>query len=62
VLRLLRLLRLFPLLRYGRRLFSADGLRYTALLALLVAIGGSTAYAGLEPNVTVPVVARFRLD
>jgi voltage-gated potassium channel len=52
LLRLLRLLRLFPLVRYSHRLFSAEGLRYTALLALLVAIGGGTAYAALEDEPT----------
>jgi voltage-gated potassium channel len=52
LLRLLRVLRLFPLLRFRRRLFSEEGLRYAALLALLVVIGGGTAYAGLEDEPT----------
>ena len=52
VLRLARLARLVPLLRLGPRLFSLEGLRYVALLALLTVIAGGTAYAALEdqPN------------
>jgi voltage-gated potassium channel len=52
LLRLLRLLRLFPLLRFRRRLFSGEGLRYAALLTLLVVIAGGTAYAALEDEPT----------
>ena len=48
VLRLARLLRLVPLVRLGPRLFSLEGLRYTALLAVLTIIAGGTAYAALE--------------
>jgi voltage-gated potassium channel len=52
VLRLARLARLVPLVRLGPRLFSLEGLRYVALLALLTVIAGGTAYAALEdePN------------
>jgi voltage-gated potassium channel len=48
VLRLLRLLRLVPLVRLGPRLFSLEGLRYAALLAVLTVLVGGTAYAALE--------------
>jgi len=53
--RLLRLLRLVRLLRLGpagRRLFSAEGLRYTALLAALTALVGGAAFASLEGRAT----------
>src|SRR5215207_1327786 len=52
VLRLARLLRLVPLVRLGPRLFSLEGLRYTALLAVLTVIAGGTAYAALEDEPT----------
>jgi voltage-gated potassium channel len=45
VLRLLRLLRLAPL---ARALFSAEGLRYAALLTLLTALAGGAAFASVE--------------
>jgi voltage-gated potassium channel len=48
VFRLLRLLRLVVAVRYARRLFSLDGLRYAALLALLTALGGGAAFAAAE--------------
>jgi voltage-gated potassium channel len=47
-LRLLRLLRLFRLAKIGRQLFSTQGLRYAALLALLTALGGGAAFASVE--------------
>ena len=40
VVRLARLLRLVPLVRLGPRLFSLEGLRYTALLAALTIFAG----------------------
>lgn len=43
--RLLRLLRLAPLVR---RLFTAQGLRYTALLAILTVLAGGAAYHQTE--------------
>lgn len=45
MLRVLRLLRLAPL---ARRIFSLDGVKYSALLAFLVLIGGGTAFAAIE--------------
>jgi voltage-gated potassium channel len=50
VFRLVRLARLVPLLRLGPRLFSLEGLRYIALLALLTVVAGGTAYAALEDD------------
>jgi voltage-gated potassium channel len=48
VFRLLRLLRLAVVVRYARRLFTIDGLRYAALLALITALGGGAAFAAAE--------------
>lgn len=48
VFRLLRLARLFRLAPLARRLFSLEGLRYVALLALLTVLGGGAAYASIE--------------
>lgn len=48
VFRLLRLLRLVIVVRYARRLFTLDGVRYAALLALLTALGGGAAFAAVE--------------
>jgi voltage-gated potassium channel len=48
VFRLLRLARLFRLAPLVRRLFSLEGLRYAALLALLTVLGGGAAYASIE--------------
>jgi voltage-gated potassium channel len=48
LLRLLRLLRLVRLARLARRLFSAEGLRYAALLATLTTLVGGAAYTELE--------------
>lgn len=50
-LRLLRLLRLLRALGIARRLFTLEGIRYAAILALLTALGGGTAY-GAEENVS----------
>lgn len=50
-LRLLRLLALLRLVRVGqlsKRLFSMSGLRYAALLAVLTAFVGGSAFAALE--------------
>lgn len=49
--RVLRLLRLARLLRLGplvRTLFSVEGLKYAALLALLTLLGGGAAFASVE--------------
>jgi voltage-gated potassium channel len=50
VLRLLRLVRLLKLAQVSRRLFSQQGLRYAALLALLTLIGGGAAFVAAENN------------
>jgi voltage-gated potassium channel len=50
VFRLLRLARLFRLAPLARRLFSLEGLRYVALLALLTMLGGGAAYASIEKH------------
>jgi voltage-gated potassium channel len=48
VFRLLRLLRLLRVVRAAKRPFSLDGLRYAALLAVLVVLGGGAAFAAVE--------------
>lgn len=48
VLRLARLLRLAPLIQYGPRVFSLEGLKYAGLLVFFVLIAGGTAFAQLE--------------
>ena len=48
VFRLLRLLRLIAAVRYARRLFTLDGLRYGALLALITVLAGGAAFAHAE--------------
>ncbi len=50
VLRLLRLVRLLRLAKVARNFFSAQGLRYVALLALLTALGGGAAFSALEKH------------
>jgi voltage-gated potassium channel len=50
VFRLLRLARLFRLAPLARRLFSLEGLRYVALLAILTLLGGGAAYASIEKH------------
>ena len=50
VFRLLRLARLFRLAPLARRLFSLEGLRYVALLALLTVLGGGAAFAAVEEH------------
>jgi voltage-gated potassium channel len=47
-IRLLRLLRLIAVVRYARRLFSLDGLRYGALLALVTVLVGGAGFAHAE--------------
>ena len=46
--RLLRLLRLIRLVQAARRLFSPDGLRWAALLALLTVFCGGAGFAAVE--------------
>lgn len=48
VLRLLRLARLLRLTPLMRALFSAEGLRYAALLTALTALAGGAAFASVE--------------
>jgi voltage-gated potassium channel len=50
VLRLLRLVRLGPL---SRQLFSLTGLRWAAFLALVAMLAGGSAFASVEPNVSL---------
>ena len=50
VLRLLRLVRLLKLAQISRRIFSQQGLRYAALLALLILIGGGAAFIAVESS------------
>src|SRR3954451_7901489 len=54
-LRLVRLLRLLRLVRFWRalrRLFTFEGLRYAALIALMTALGGGAAFAAVENRTT----------
>jgi voltage-gated potassium channel len=57
--RLFRLLRLLlPLIRgaqLGKRLFSLDGLRWAAVVALLAALGGGAAFAAIETTTRKPL-------
>jgi voltage-gated potassium channel len=48
VVRLFRLLRLLRLAQVSRELFSLEGLRYSALLALLTIIGGGALFVAFE--------------
>ena len=50
LLRLLRLVRLLKLAQISRRVFSQQGLRYAALLALLILIGGGAAFIAAESS------------
>lgn len=52
LLRLLVLLRLLRLAPAARRLFSVEGLRYAALLAVITAVAGGAAFAELEETRT----------
>jgi voltage-gated potassium channel len=47
-LRLLRLLRLLVVIRTARRLFSLDGLRYAAIIAVVTLLGGAAAFSAVE--------------
>ena len=46
--RLLRLLRLIAIVKYARRLFTLNALRYGALLALITVLAGGAAFAAAE--------------
>jgi voltage-gated potassium channel len=46
--RLLRLLRLVVLVKYARRVFSLDGLKVGALIAVVTALAGGAGFAALE--------------
>lgn len=48
VFRLLRLLRLLVVVRYARRIFTLEGVRFAGLLALLTVLGGGAAFAAAE--------------
>jgi voltage-gated potassium channel len=48
VVRLLRLLRLARLAPLARRIFSLEGIRYAAMLALVTALGGGAAFSAAE--------------
>lgn len=50
VLRLLRLLRLLKIAQTGRRMFSLEGVRYAALLALITVLAGGAGFAAVEHN------------
>jgi voltage-gated potassium channel len=52
VLRLLRLLRLLRVMPLARRVFSLDGLRYASVLAVVMALGGGSAFAAVEKHKT----------
>ena len=52
VLRLLRLLRVVRAVRIARRLFSLEGVRYGAVLAVMVALGGGATFAAVEGKST----------
>jgi voltage-gated potassium channel len=53
VLRLLRLLRLLVVIRTARRLFSLDGLRYAAIVAVVTLLGGAAAFGAVEERSTL---------
>ncbi len=48
VFRVFRLLRLIAIVRYARRLFTLNGLRYGALVALVTVLAGGAAFAYAE--------------
>lgn len=48
VLRLLRVLRVLRLMTVLRKLYTFEGLRYAALLAVMTALGGGAAFAAVE--------------
>jgi voltage-gated potassium channel len=47
-LRLLRVLRVLRLMTVLRKLYTLEGIRYAALLALMTALGGGAAFAAVE--------------
>jgi voltage-gated potassium channel len=49
-LRLLRLLRLFRLAQLSREVFSLQGLRYSAFLAVLTIVGGGAVFGAFEKH------------
>jgi voltage-gated potassium channel len=52
ILRLLRLLRLVVAVKLARRLFSIEGLKYAAILTVVVIIAGGYAFASTENTTT----------
>jgi len=46
--RLLRLVRLLALVRYARRVFTLDGIRYAGLIAVVTILGAGAAFAASE--------------
>lgn len=50
VFRLLRLLRLLKLAKHTRRLFSTEGIRDAAVLAVMTILGGGAAFAAIEKS------------
>jgi voltage-gated potassium channel len=52
LVRLLRLMRLVRFMQALRRLFTFEGLRYAAFLALMTALGGGAAFAEVENRST----------
>jgi voltage-gated potassium channel len=52
VFRVFRLLRLIAIVRYARRLFTLNGLRYGALIALVTVLAGGAAFAHAESRST----------
>jgi voltage-gated potassium channel len=51
-LRLLRLLRLVVAVKLARRLFSLEGVKYAAILTVVVIVGGGYAFANAENTTT----------
>jgi voltage-gated potassium channel len=52
ILRLLRLLRLVVAVKLARRLFSIEGLKYAAILTVVVIVAGGYAFASAENTTT----------
>jgi voltage-gated potassium channel len=50
VFRVLRLLRLLKLAKHTRRLFSTEGIRDAAVLAVMTILGGGAAFAAIEKS------------
>jgi len=49
-IRLLRLVRLLLLVKYARRVFSLEGVRFAGLVAVVTALAGGAAFASAEPG------------